>query len=205
MTQSVHPEVIQILDSTARLTLITFLALFGCLGLYNFYGFNSRRLTGGRRPHEKDDRKPWQILRPLLHSLTFSILLAALSFLFYAFVPAPFLDNYATAKSWQRATLRITSLQFDRFHEGFSLKGEIWNQKESLLEEIQVVVSVLDHNKESLARLLTAPVPSTLEGGQTATFEIRYAENSTLIHGYQLSFQDSAAVPISHVAGFNVE
>lgn len=203
--QSVNPEVIQILDSATRLTLITFLALFAIFGLYNFYRFNTRRLTGSRWPDEKYYQKSWNILRPLLSSLTFSGLIAALSFFFFAFVPAPFLNNYATAESWQRATLRITSLQFDRFPEGFSLKGEIWNQQEGLLEELQVVVSVLDHNKESLARLLTTPVPSTLKSGQTATFEIKYTENSNLIYGYQLSFQDSAAFPISHVAGFDVE
>ena len=203
--QSINPEFIQILDSATRLTLITFLALFGSFGLYNFYRFNSRRLTGSRWPDEKDYQKPWKILRPLLYSLGFSGLIAAFSFFFYALVPAPFLNNYATAESWQRAALRITSLQFDRFHEGFSLKGEIWNQQKGRLEKIQVVVSVLDHNKESLARLLVTPVPSTLESGQTATFELNYAENSTLIHGYQLFFQDSASSTISHVAGFDVE
>ncbi len=205
VTQSLDPEVLHILDGAARLTLATFLVLFAGVGLYNFYSFNSRRLTGTLHPEEMDLHQPWQILRPLLSSLVFSSLLALLSFFFYAFVPAPFLDNYATAGGWKRAAVRITSLQFDRFHEGFSLKGEIWNQKEEDLVGMQVVVSVLDHNKEPLARLVVAPVPPTMKSGQTAAFEVRYAENSTLIHGYQLAFQDSDGAPIDHVAGFDVE
>ena len=142
---------------------------------------------------------------PLLYSIILSVVLSSLSFLVYAFVPAPFLDNFTTGASWKRAPLRITVLDFDRFHEGFSLNGEIWNQGKETLNDIQILVSVLDHNEEQLDELLVSTAPPDLEAGQTASFELRYAENSSLIHGYQLSFRSGDGTPINHVAGFNVE
>ena len=203
MTPTLNPEVIQILDRAVRLTLITFLILVACLGLYGFYTFNSRKLTGSRGEDRFSRR--WQILRPLLYSIALSVVLGGLSFLFYAFVPAPFLDNFTTAEKWKRAPLRVTVLDLDRFHDGFSLNGEIWNQSGETLDDIQIVVSVLDHNEEQLDELLVSPAPAHLEAGQTASFEVRYAENSTLIHGYLLSFRGSDGTRINHVAGFNVE
>ena len=203
MTPTLNPEVIPILDRAVRHTLITFLILVACFGLYSFYTFNSRKLTDSRGKGGFPSR--WHILRPLLYSIALSLVLGSLSFLFYAFVPAPFLDNFTTAETWKRTPLRITALDFDRFHEGFSLNGEIWNQSEETLDDIQIVVSVLDHNEEHLDELLVSPSPSHLEAGQTASFEVRYTENSTLIHGYLLSFRSSDGTPINHVAGFNVE
>ena len=203
MTPTLNAEVIQILDRAVRLTLITFLLLVACFSLYSFYTFNSRRLTRSRQGDALPPR--WQILRPLLLSIVLSVVLSGLSFLAYAFVPAPFLDNFTTAASWKRAPLRITALDFDRFHEGFSLNGEIWNQGKEALNGIQIVVSVLDHNEEELDELLASTEPPDVEAGRTASFELRYTENSTLIHGYQLSFRSADGSPINHVAGFNVE
>ncbi len=203
MTPTLNAEVIQILDRAVRLTLITFLILVACFSLYGFYTFNSRRLTGSRHGDTLPAR--WQILRPLLFSIGLSVVLSGLAFLGYAFVPAPFLDNFATAASWKRAPLRITVLEFDRFHEGFSLNGEIWNQGQETLRDIQIAVVVLDHNEEELDQRLVSTAPPDVEVGQTASFEFRYAENSSLIHGYRLSFRSADGTPINHVAGFNVE
>ena len=203
MTPTLNAEVIQILDRAVRLTLITFLILVACFSLYGFYAFNSRRLTGSRHGDAPIGR--WQILRPLLFSIGLSVVLSGLSFLVYAFVPAPFLDNFSTAASWKRDPLRITVLEFDRFHEGFSLNGEIWNQGQETLRDIQIVVVVLDHNEEELDQLLVSTAPPDVEVGKTASFELRYAENSSLIHAYRLSFRSSDGTPINHVAGFNVE
>ena len=203
MTPTLNAEVIQILDRAVRLTLITFLILFACFSLYSFYIFNSRRLTGSRQGDSLPTR--WQILRPLLYSIALALVLSGPAFLFFAFVPAPFLDNFTTAASWKRTPLRITALDFDRFHEGFSLNGEIWNQGRETLDDIQIVVTVLDHNEEQLDELLVSTAPPQVEAGQTASFKVRYAENSTLIHGYQLSFRSGDGTPIHHAAGFNVE
>ena len=203
MTPNLNPEVISILDRAVKHTLITFLILVASCGLYSFYTFNSRKLAGSRGKDSFPTR--WQILRPLLYSIAVSVVIGGLSFFFYALVPAPFLDNFTTSENWKRTPLRITALDFDRFHEGFSLNGEIWNQSEETLGDIQIVVSVLDHNREELDELLVFAAPPPLEAGQTASFEVRYAENSTLIHGYLLSFRSSDGAPINHVAGFNVE
>ncbi len=203
MTPNLNPEVVSILDRAVSNTLVTFLILVACCGLYGFFTHNRRKLIGSRG--NDDFLRRWKILRPLVYATGLSLVLAGLSFVFYAFVPAPFLDNFTTSENWKRTPLRITALDFDRFHEGFSLNGEIWNQSEETLGDVQIVVSVLDHNEERLDELLVSPEPSQLEAGQTASFEVRYAENSTLIHGYQLSFRSSDGAAINHVAGFNVE
>jgi hypothetical protein len=202
VTPTLNAEIIQILDGAVRLTLITFLILVACFSLYSFYTFNSRKLTGSR---QADAPTRWQVLRPLFYSIVLSGLLSGVAFLGYALVPAPFLDNFTTAASWKRAPLRITALDSDRFHEGFLLNGEIWNQGKETLNDLQIVVSILDHNEEQLDELVVSTAPPDLESGQTASFELRYAEHSSLIHGYQLSFRSGDGTPINHVAGFNVE
>ena len=205
VTPNLNPEILEILDSSTRLTLITFLAIFACVGLYTFNLFNSRELRGSHNSKKVDNPRPWQVLRPSLNALFFSSIFALLAFFFYAFSPAPFLKNFSTSKEWKRAPLRIISLKHTRSYEGFSLKGEFWNQKNKTLENIQVMISIFDHNKDKLEQVKTAPLPSTLEGGKTATFEIEYSNNSSLIYGYQISFHRNDGSSINHVAGFNVE
>lgn len=195
-------DFVDIIDRAVWLSLATFLLCFVGFGLYNFYSFNWRRLHGS---HRDDLLASWQVLRPLLHALFFALVVGGGSFLVYAFVPAPFLDNFSTRQNWIRTPLRVTSMQYDRFAGGFSLKGEIWNQTKSPLPGVQVVVIVVDHNQETLAEVTTTPTPPDLAPGATATFQTRYTEKSNLIFGYRLLFRDAEGKEIPHVAGFDEE
>ena len=195
-------EFVDIVDRAVWLSLATFLLCFLGFAFYNLYAFNWRHLHGSRRD---EIFAPWQVLRPLLHALFFALVLGGGSFLVYAFVPAPFLDNFSTGQTWARAPLRVTSMHYDRFTEGFSLKGEIWNQSQNRLPSVQAVVIVLDHNQETLAELTVTPTPPDLAAGATATFQTRYTDKSNLIFGYRLVFRDAEGNEILHVAGFDDE
>jgi hypothetical protein len=100
--------------------------------------------------------------------------------------------------------LRLTALEYDRFYEGFKLDGEVWNQTETPLSGLEVVVTIIGLKDETLAELPAPVSPSPLPPGTAGTFRFEYRENSPFIKGYRVSFRDAAGTSLPHTAGFDV-
>lgn len=145
---------------------------------------------------------PWQIVfNSLLLALGTAVTFAA----FYLFVPLPVFQNFAAGSDWQISPLRVTSLHFDRFYEGFSVEGEVWNQTEEPIGEVQARVTVVGSDDRPLDEILVPIDPEILPPGRPGSFEVRYAQNSPFIKGYRLSFERREGEKIPHVTGFDVE
>ena len=192
VTPELNPEIVGILDMSLRLALWTFWGIFSIAALYAVltWAFSSGR---------------YNVLRPCWHGFLLASMIGGFSFFVYALAPFPLLHNFSTSESWKKVPLRLTALSFDRFQDGFSLTGEVWNQQDEPLPDIQVIVTIRDHNKELLEEVTLATEPPLLEPGQTAQFELDYRRNSTLLYGYEVRFQTAQGEPIQHIAGFNVE
>ena len=134
-----------------------------------------------------------------------SLLFAALFFLIYVFTPLPIFDNFASGDAWRITPLRLTAVTYDRFYEGFSLEGEVWNQTETPLIRLQSVVKIWGSDDKLLDEVVVPVEPAVLPGGTAGTFDLLYENNSPFIKGYQVSFVDQEGKAIPHVTGFDIE
>lgn len=220
-------EVLLILDGAIRNALIVFLLFLACFLSYTYWKLHERKkqladyfddlYVAAKRAQmndeeEEDEEIPWRDhfvpntnhLQPIFRSVAVSLLVGVLSFVFFAFIPLPFLHNFATVRTWQTDPLRLTLLEYERFYEGFSLDGEVWNQSEDPIEGLQATVRIRD-NKDEILEELTIPVnPTRLLPGYAGKFDLRYTENSPFLAGYQVIFVDSEGNVIPHVEGFDV-
>ncbi len=211
-----NSEVLAILDGALRWALLGFLGSFLLLALYSFVRLRRRRGTaeilqemesnlateGPPRPRPAPRRLDWG--RPVGVSLLLAGGVGLITFLLAAFAPLPFLDNFATGEAWKQTPLRVTALDYRRFHEGFELRGQVWNQSEDPISAIAVRIEVLDSEREVLETVEAELEPDTLIPASEGRFEVRYTENSPLIYGYRLEFQDAEGARIPHVEGFEV-
>ncbi|MGH9339946.1 MAG: hypothetical protein ACRD1R_10265 [Acidobacteriota bacterium] len=138
-------------------------------------------------------------------SLAATLVLTALFFVVISFTPLSFFANFATNRSWDVTPLRVTSLTYERFYEGFSLEGEVWNQTGEPIEELQAVVRILGEDEELLDEVLLPVTPATLPPGSAGVFTLRYTENSPFLRGYQVHFSGAEEEVIPHVKGFDVQ
>lgn len=213
-------EALVILDQSLRWTLLSFLGAFLFFGCYSWSRLRRRRkgledllepIEPADGEAERDsgeppsaDLRPANRLRPFFHSFLLSGAVSVLVFAVSAFAPLPFLHNFATEDSWRQTPLRVTAIDYDRFFEGFSLEGEIWNQSEETVQDITAAIEILDLERQPLDEL-SAPVrPERLLPATSGKFEFRYTENSPLIYGYRLRFRDADGNLIPHVEGFEV-
>ncbi len=142
--------------------------------------------------------------RMAFHALLFSTCLATVCFLALTLIPLPFMDNLATLDPRSTVPLRVTALNYDRFHEGFSLKGEIWNQEEEPVGELTAVVKIWGADEELLDELSVDVKPKTLRPRSSGNFSLRYSKNSPFLFGYEIHFHDQAGDEVPHVKGFDV-
>ncbi len=142
--------------------------------------------------------------RMAFHALLLSTCLATACFLVLTLIPLPFLENFATLDPRSTVPLRVTALNYDRFHEGFSLKGEIWNQEEEPLGELTAVVKVWGSDEELLDELSVDVKPKTLKPRSSGNFSLRYSKNSPFLFGYEIYFLNQAGDEVPHVKGFDV-
>jgi hypothetical protein len=140
-----------------------------------------------------------------LRTTLFALLCACFYFLAFLFLPLPIFQNFSSDQSWKIQPLRLTSISYDRFYEGFSLEGEVWNQTDDPIEELKAAITVWSIEDEPLDEIVVDVEPVVLEAGTAGEFSLRYAENSPLIKGYQVSFQDVTGAVIPHVTGFDVQ
>lgn len=143
--------------------------------------------------------------RMALHALLLSLLVSAMIFLTLAFTPLPFMKNFVTSSAWQTTPLRVTSLKPNRTYNGFTLKGEVWNQGQRQVEGAQAVVTVYDQNREVLQIIKGAVQPRILAPESAGTFTVSFHHDSPLFSGYSISFKDPQGKEIPFVEGFDVE
>ena len=142
--------------------------------------------------------------RMAFHALLLSTCLATVFFLVLTLTPLPFLENFATLDPRSTVPLRVTALNYDRFHEGFSLKGEIWNQEEKPLGELTAVVKIWGPDEELLDELSVDVKPKTLKPRSSGNFSLQYSKNSPFLFGYEIYFRDQTGDEVPHVKGFDV-
>lgn len=206
-----NQEVLNLVDQALRYSLWAFLSTFLVLLLFVRHQLRSRRkqiIDFYRDAQEKpvSDRhipssNQWQMA---IKALFVSFLLAAVVFVTIVFVPVPGLQNTVAGMDLEVAPLRVTALQFERFHEGFSLEGEVWNQGKEPLESLQVTVLIIGSDGKLLDEVSVPVSPSPLQTGTSGSFELRYTENSPFLRGYQLAFRDASYRLINHETGFDV-
>lgn len=143
-------------------------------------------------------------LRMAVHALFISAVLALGCFLVAGFTPISFFDNFATEKRWQTTPLRLTRLNYERFYEGFSLQGEVWNQSEESIRGLRAIIHIWKFDHELLDQVLAPVQPDPFPSRSAGTFSVRYTENSPFLYGYQVSFETADGLEVPHVKGFDV-
>ena len=126
-------------------------------------------------------------------------------FLVFVFTPLPFFQNFSAVDSWRITPLRLTAVTYDRYYEGFSLDGEVWNQTQEPMFQLQGVVRIWGTDDKLLDEVKVDIEPSILPGGTPGTFKLQYEKNSPFIQGYQVVFVDQEGQPVPHVTGLDVE
>ncbi|MDA2929269.1 hypothetical protein MYX84_04860, partial [Acidobacteria bacterium AH-259-O06] len=141
-------------------------------------------------------------LRMAVHALFISAVLALGCFLVAGFTPISFFDNFATEKRWQTTPLRLTRLNYERFYEGFSLQGQVWNQSEQSIRGLRAIIHIWKFDHELLDQVLAPVQPDPFPSRSAGTFSVRYTENSPFLYGYQVSFERADGLEVPHVKGF---
>jgi len=185
-------KTLEILDNALRYSLWAFLVLFLLGALYLL-------LVGRKVPGS-------YLLRSFFRTALVAGLVAGIFFLVLAFTPVSFFDNFASATSLEDpAPLRLTAVVYERFFEGFSLDGEVWNQTEQAMDGLQAQITVWGKDKKVLDRLMLPIQPSPLIPGTPGTFSVRYEKNSPFLEGYQVQFVSATGQPVPHVKGFDIK
>ncbi|UCF37866.1 MAG: hypothetical protein JSU96_03080 [Acidobacteriota bacterium] len=207
-----NPEVLKILDRALEYSLWVFLVSFVLILTYGSIRLRTRKRRIGDLYEESipDERSgsltagkvkinQWPVVfKSLLLSLTCSLAF----FLIFIFTPLPIFQNFAASDAWQVTPLRVSSVDFERFFEGFSLNAEVWNQT-TVPQQVRVRVTVIGADDKPLDDLDVEPSPNPIEPGTSSTFEVRYTENSPFIKGYKLTFFGPDDQRIPHVVGFD--
>lgn len=185
-------KTLEILDNALRYSLWAFLVLF-LLGAAYLLLFG-RKVPGS------------YLLRSFFRTALLAGLVTAIFFLVLAFTPFSFFDNFTSATSFEDpAPLRLTAVVYERFYEGFSLNGEVWNQTGQALEGLQARITVWGKDRKVLDQLMLPVEPSSLPPGTPGTFSARYEKNSPFLEGYQIQFVSATGEPVPHVKGFDIK
>ena len=184
-----NPKTLEIIDHSLQYTLWIFLAFFSIALFYVAVRMPRRRLGF--------------LMRSATHALFLSAVMAILFFLFIAFTPLPLVENFATVPR-EVAPLRLTALIYERFYEGFSLEGEVWNQTSEPIDNLTAVIKIWGADQETLEEVPLAVEPRPLPGGSAGVFHLRYTKNSPFLYGYEVSFATREGEVIPHIKGFDV-
>lgn len=207
-----NPEVLRILDRALEYSLWVFLASFLLILAYGSFRLRSRKKRIGdlyveATPDVRSDAIAKRLPEINQWPVVFKSLLLAFGcmlsfFVIFVFTPLPIFQNFASTEAWQVAPLRVTSVNFDRFYEGFSLDAEVWNQT-TAPQHVRVKVTVIGADDKPLDELETETSPAPIEPGTSSRFEVRYAENSPFIKGYKLAFLGPDGERVPHIVGFD--
>ncbi|HOM99684.1 MAG TPA: hypothetical protein PLM33_05445 [Acidobacteriota bacterium] len=209
-------RLLMIIDRGAQIGLWAFFVSYVILLLAARVRLRARRrhledvLVGGKEADEGSNlrRRPlppgveWKVV---LRALLPALLVGLSVFGGYLLLPLPGIENLVTASVWQQLPLRLTRLQYDRFYEGFSLEGDVWNQTDEPMSDLRCVVEILDRNEQLLDVVTVEVTPKTIPPGTSGTFRLRYTKSSPFLGGYRVSFRDGQDRPIPHMTGFDAE
>lgn len=207
-----NPKIIELVDWALQTALWAFLA-FLVLGLaFVFFQIRRRgkKSLGPDRLREQEEKTgragiPTGVgLKAGFRASLFALASAVIIFLALLFFPLPGLDNFASGSSWQQTPLRVTALEEDRFYEGFSVEGEVWNQTPRPLEDVTLFVDILGTDEEVLDEVRVSLNPDPVPAGRPASFRFEYRDNSPFLTGYRLVFRDAEDNRVAHVTGFDV-
>lgn len=219
-----NEQTLQILDQSLRVSLWAFLVTFiACLTFIALRLRARREALGDYFSREFDERYQQNLsgtesqrpIRPSLHlsnrlpmavqALALSLLLSLIFFLVIGFTPFSPWSNFANTDLQGNTPLRLTFLSYERFHDGFSLQGEVWNQSQDSIEGLRALVKIWRSEDELLDQVQVLVKPGPLAAESAGTFSMRYTEKSPLLYGYQVNFQSEEGVRIPHITGFDVE
>ena len=220
-----NERTLDILDQSLTFSLWTFLVAFIVVLLFVNQRLRARKQGLMDYLHKKDARLHEQQfeekspgaqrddaflllshrMRMVFQALVLSTGIALMVFILASFLPIAVLDNFASSTSSKNTPLRVASLHYDRFHEGFSLLGEVWNQTQEPISGLRAVITIWQSNQELLDTVSVPVVPDPVAGRSAGTFSLRYEKGSPLLYGYRLAFEDLEGKTISHLEGFNVE
>jgi hypothetical protein len=219
-----NEQTLQILDQSLRMSLWVFLVIFiACLTfialrlrarqekLADYFSkeFDERyqREITGSEP-ESRLRTSFQLstrLPMVAQALALSCLLSLICFLVIAFTPFSPLSNFANSDLQGSTPLRLTFLSYERFHDGFSLQGEVWNQSQQPIDGLRALVQIFRSGREILDQVPVVVEPDPLSAESAGFFSIRYTEKSPFLYGYKVTFQSQEGTRIPHVEGFDVD
>jgi len=219
-----NEQTFQILDQSLVLSLWAFLVIFiACLTFIALRLRARREELGDYFSREFDEKyqqeirgnEPQNPLHPSLHlsnrlpmavkALALSLLLSLIGFLVIGFTPFSPLNNFANTNLQGNTPLRLTFLSYERFHDGFSLQGEVWNQGREPIEGIRALVQIWRSQREILDQVPVVVEPASLSAESAGTFSMRYTEKSPLLYGYLVTFQSEEGVRIPHIEGVDVD
>ena len=219
-----NEQTLQILDQSLRVSLWAFLVIFiACLTFIALRLRARREELGDYFSREFDERyqqeisgtEPQSPLRPSLYlsnrlpmagqALALSLLLSLICFLVIGFTPFSPWSNFANTNIQGNTPLRLTFLSYERFHDGFSLQGEVWNQSQESIEGLRALVQIWRAEGEPLDQVPVVVKPDPLSAESAGTFSMRYTKKSPLLYGYQVTFQSEVGLRIPHIEGFDVE
>lgn len=210
-----NPELLDILDRGLRYSLWLFLGCYLIILVIGWSRLRRRRRQIGElfeTMGSPEEDAEWNRTTSLLNEwpvvfngLLVSLIAGILFFIVYCFVPVPFAENLVTSSNWQLTPLRVTALQYDRFYEGFSLTGDVWNQTQAPIPDLEADVEVIGDDGSTIGEIRTPVKPEILPPGRSGTFELRYTEKSPLIKGYRIAFLDSEGKRIPHLNGFDAD
>ena len=219
-----NEQTLQILDQSLRISLWAFLVIFLVCLTFIALRLKARqekladyfsREFDERYQQEITDTEPESPLRAsfqlsnrlpmVVQALVLSFLLSLVCFLLIGFTPFSPLSNFANSDLQGSTPLRLTFLSYERFHDGFSLQGEVWNQSQEPIEGLRALVQIFRSEREILDQVPVAVEPDPLSAESAGFFSIQYTEKSPFLYGYQVTFQSSEGVRIPHVKGFEVD
>ena len=144
-------------------------------------------------------------LQKALLGLLLALVLSGLFWVLSVFTPFAGLHSQSEGPSEEPFPLRLTTLSYERFHEGFSLRGEVWNQTRDPLQGVTARVQVLGSEHELLENVPVPVEPDPLPGRSPGTFQLSYTKNSPFLYGYRVTFESALGTPLLHIKGFEVD
>ena len=209
-----NERILDILDQSLTFSLWIFLAVLTVFLLFANQSLRTRKRNFSDHQFEEQhetvrQNNTFQFLpnetRIIFQTLFLSLGIASLAFILSSFLPITGLENFANLTSRKSVSLRVTSLHHNRFHEGFSLQGEVWNQTQEPMSNLKVIISIWQSNQDLLDTISVPVIPNPVSGSSSGTFKLQYEKYSPLLYGYRLAFENSEGKPISHLEGLDVE
>ncbi|MEE2821680.1 MAG: hypothetical protein VYA53_01740 [Acidobacteriota bacterium] len=219
-----NDQILQVLDQSLKLSLWAFIASFVTCLAFIIFRLKARRDTLERYKKREFDEvyeremtdteaenqphRPLHLFNQLpmvMRAIGFSFLLATVCFLIVGFTPFSPWVNFSNLAVDESTPLRLTFLNYERFHDGFSLQGEVWNQSQTPIEGVQAIVQIWKSEQELLEQFPVIVEPDPLPAEAPGSFVFRYTKSSPFRYGYQVIFQSSKGIEIPHAKGFDVE